>query len=70
MYVFMPGAMTKLKEFKDLIRLNIKDVFLEPSAGQHKGKYVPDPSTACSIEEHDVIFPLDDVSKDSFATMV
>ena len=26
----------------------------------------PDPSTACSIEEHEVIFPLDADSKESF----
>ena len=69
MYVFIPSAMPKLKEFKDFRLLNIKDDFLEPSTSQNKGEY-PNPSTACSIKEHQVIFPLDAVSKKTFATMV
>ena len=65
----MPGARPKLKKFKDLRPLNTKDDFLEPVACQNNGEY-PDPSTACSIEEHEVISPLDAGTKESFATMV
>ena len=71
MYLFMPGAIPQFKEFNDLRQLTTKDDFLELSASQNKGEYKShDRPTACFIEEHEIIFPLDAGSKESFATMV
>ena len=70
MYFLKPGAMPKLKKSNDWSPLNTKMSSLCLWSVRTRVNTHHNPPTACSIEEHEVIFPLYAVSKESFVTMV
>ena len=70
MYLLMPGVMPKLKKSKDWRPFNTKMSSLCLWSVRTRVNTYHNPPTACSIEEHEVIFPFHAASKESFVTMV
>ena len=70
MYFLKPGAMPKLKKSKDWRPLNTKMTSFFLWSVRTRVNTHHNSSTACSIEEHEVIFTLYAVSKESFVTVV